>query len=48
MQELTSLCERQRSKLSEAVLRARELERVTSAAKEDARIAEAQVHEDMA
>lgn len=46
LQELTSLCERQRSKLAEATLRARELESVASAAKEDTRLAEAQVRKD--
>lgn len=46
MQELTSLCERQRLKLTEATLRARELERLASAAKEATRLAEAQVRED--
>lgn len=46
VQELTSLCERQRSKLAEAALRAKEMERVASAAKEDTGLAEALVRED--
>ncbi len=45
LQELTSLCERQRTKLAEATLRERELERLASAAKEDARLADALVRE---
>lgn len=45
LQELTLLCERQRSKLAEATLRARELERLASAAKEDTRVAEDQVRQ---
>lgn len=45
LQELTSLCERQRSQLAEAKLRARELDRLASAAKADTRLAEDQVRE---
>lgn len=44
MQELTSLCERQQSELVEAARRARELQRLASAAKKSARLAEDQVH----
>eukprot|EP00903_Cladosiphon_okamuranus_P010345 g9788.t1 len=43
LQELTSLCERQRSQLAEARLRLREVERLALAAKEDTRLAEDQV-----
>lgn len=45
LQELTSLCERQRSQLAEAKLRSRDVERLASAAKEDTRLAEDQVQE---
>lgn len=45
LQELTSLCERQRSQLAEARLRLREVERLASTAKEDTRLAEDQVRE---
>lgn len=45
LQELTSLCERQRSQLAEAKLRVRELERLASAAEADTRLAEDQVRE---
>lgn len=45
LQELTSLCDRQRSKLAEATIRASGLERAASAAKEDTRLAEDQVRD---
>lgn len=43
VQELTSLCERQQSELVEAAQRARELQRLASAAKKSERLAEDQV-----
>lgn len=44
MKELSSLAERQRLSLAEAEHRARELERETSEAKKEARLAQEQVY----
>lgn len=41
--ELTAVCERQRSSLAESGRRAKELERISSAAKQEAKLADKQV-----